>query len=60
MDPIGRTGASACYRSTLPDGYVDDAQIAFRRAALTELTVTGGPKDAMGRAARKWQLRRCI
>ena len=34
VDPIGRTGASACYRSALPDGYVDDAEIAFLIAVL--------------------------
>jgi len=34
--------------------------LAANRAtrATTELTVAGGPRDAMGRAARRWQLRR--
>jgi hypothetical protein len=34
VDPIGRTGANACYPSALPDGDVDDDQIAFLIAVL--------------------------
>jgi hypothetical protein len=26
---LGGSGASSCYRLALPDGYVDDAEIAF-------------------------------
>jgi hypothetical protein len=31
-----------------------------RPSALGRLFVQVGPRDPMGRAARKWQLRRCI
>ena len=36
------------------------AWVVSRAPGCAELTVDGGPRDAMGRAARTWQLRRCI
>jgi hypothetical protein len=31
-----------------------------RTDSLTAASISRGPRDAMGRAARRWQLRRCI
>jgi hypothetical protein len=35
---------------------LDDLQLPREKRSFSQ----GGPKDAMGRAARTWQLRRCI
>src|ERR1700726_3684896 len=53
------TGLPACRRAgCLQRAYPSHA--TEQDDATTELTVAGGPRDAMGQAARRWHHRRCV